>query len=377
MTGDGVTSVGSVDGRFSIHKDVGDTCEVLDVEEFKAADGQAVVEINAAPAICDGRVVFMTRYATYCLGIKGTKPKTDPIPPMASESAVDSYKPTELLITLAEVTISPGRTVRFSARTYDPDGHLIDTVSAEWSVAGAKGAIQTDGTFLAGTANTFSAGLVSAKAGKLSATARLRISPELPIREDFESIPIGKVPPGWVGLVAKTKVVERDGSKVLQKLAEKPSPPFMRIRVYSRPPIAGGYTVIGDLLGTPKGKRMKPDMGLINSRYKLILLGNARRLRVVTWSPIPRVQKDVNFRWDTNRWYRMKFQVQPRGDEAVVRGKVWPRDKAEPAEWSIEVVDPSPNLEGSPGIYGYSPGTTTKSKGPEVFYDNFQVIAND
>ena len=44
---------------------------------------------------------------------------------------------------------------------------------------------------------------------------------------------------------------------------------------------------------------------------------------------------------------------------------------------SIIINSSVAGLGGSPGIYAYSPGTTAKSKGPEVFFDNFQVIANE
>ena len=73
----------------------------------------------------------------------------------------------------------------------------------------------------------------------------------------------------------------------------------------------------------------------------------------------------------------MRFEVKLDGDKAHLRGKVWPRDSAEPAQWTIEFVDPFANREGSPGLYAYSPGTTPKSKGPEVFFDNIEVRPNE
>jgi len=96
----------------------------------------------------------------------------------------------------------------------------------------------------------------------------------------------------------------------------------------------------------------------------------------VSWSPIPRIQKDVPFEWNTDTWYRVKFQVQSREGDAEVRAKVWPREQDEPEEWSIEMTDAYPNREGSAGIYGYSTGTTSKSKGTEIFYDNITISRN-
>jgi hypothetical protein len=160
------------------------------------------------------------------------------------------------------------------------------------------------------------------------------------------------------------------------QLSERPTPAFMRIRTYMTPPIAGGYTIEADMLGTPKKPMWKPDMGLVNSRYEMLLLGSEPTLRVVTWPPIPRVQKDVPFEWQPDVWYRLKFEVRLDGGKAILRGKVWPRDQQEPSAWSIETEDPFPNTSGSPGLYGYSAGTTAKSKGTQVFYDNVKVSPN-
>ena len=84
------------------------------------------------------------------------------------------------------------------------------------------------------------------------------------------------------------------------------------------------------------------------------------------------------FPWKAGEWYRCKLEVVPQGDTAVVRGKVWPRDKPEPKEWTIEVTDPRPNREGSPALYGYAPGILDEAAGAgaigaEAFYDNVSV----
>src|SRR5207237_750488 len=76
--------------------------------------------------------------------------------------------------------------------------------------------------------------------------------------------------------------------------------------------------------------------------------------------------------------YRCKLEMVPQGDSAVVRGKVWPRDKPEPAEWTVEVTDPRPNREGSPALYGYAQGILDEvggagAIGAEAFYDNVSV----
>jgi hypothetical protein len=65
----------------------------------------------------------------------------------------------------------------------------------------------------------------------------------------------------------------------------------------------------------------------------------------------------------------MKLQVEaPQDGKVRARGKVWLAADPEPADWTIEKIDPQPNLQGSPGIYADAPF--------EVFFDNLKVWAN-
>ena len=50
--------------------------------------------------------------------------------------------------------------------------------------------------------------------------------------------------------------------------------------------------------------------------------------------------------------------------------RFWPRDKHEPAEWTIEAVDKTPNTQGSPGLFG-------NANAAEISIDNISVKAND
>jgi len=377
VTSDGVIYVGEQTGTFHILRDSGDQCVSLDREEFTRPD-QAVDEVFGSPAVDGGRVYFMTRYHTYCLGDRDAKVASANVAPLGRDQArISSREPAFLQLIPGEITLVPGNKATFTLKYYDHAGQECAGSVPQWSVIGVSGVISPDGVFTTVGENTFSAGHLVARSGSLEAKARVRICPSLPFTENFEKMPDGGVPPGWLGVTRKTKIVLRDGSKVLQKLAEDPSPPFMRIKGYMTPPIAGGYTIEADMLGTPKGDRFRPDMGLINSRYEMTLMGVSNELRIESWTPIPRIRKDVSFAWDTDKWYRMKLQVKVDADQALVRGKVWPRDSAEPEAWSIELADPNPNREGSPGVYGYSPGTTAKSKGPELFFDNVKVMPNE
>ena len=380
VTADGVIYVGEQNGVFHILRDAGDKCIPLDRDVFSHKD-DLLDEFFGSPAIANGRVYFMTRYGTYCIGKpEPTRdaPKPKPMPAETAQHETGKYG--MLQVSPAEITLRPGQSIQLTATHYDTVGKKTVPPKPKWLVKGVKGTVTKDGKFTAAKDQVQSAGEVTADwFHNMKSSARIRIMPELPLSEDFESHKVGSVPPGWVGAASKSKIVELDGGKVLKKLAtkERPSPPFMRIRGYATTPIKGGFTVQADVKGTLARERFKPDMGLLNSRYRFIMMGRGKKLRIETWHPLPRLRKDERFEWETDKWYRIKFQVKPLGDKALVRAKVWPRDDSEPTAWSIEVEDPYPNREGSAGIYGYSPGTTSKSDGPEIFYDNFKVMRNE
>jgi outer membrane protein assembly factor BamB len=377
VTQDGIIYAAEQNGVFHILKDQGPSVKELDKKEFSRDDG-LVVEMFGSPAVANGRVYFQTRYHTYCLGAGNTEVVSNPIPPMAKESSPGASGSDHLQVVPAEITVEPGGQIQFAARHY-ASGIRQDDPQVTWSAKGIKGEIDGSGRFTAASDQAFSAGLVSASWQGSEATARVRIDPTVPILEDFEELALDQPPPGWIGVVGKAKVIDLDGNKVLLKMAakEQPKPPFMRIRGYAMPPIGGGYTVQADISATEKKPIFKPDFGLINSRYRLFIRGMANSVRIDTWAAEPRIQEDVPFQFSPVMWYRMKFQVTEEGDHAMIRGKVWPKESAEPGEWTIEVKDTHPNREGSPGIYVYSVGTTAKSDGPLVYYDNLQVMRND
>lgn len=379
VTSDGVIYVGEQNGVFWILKDAGDHADVLSKVEFPGPNN-TIDEIYGSPAICGGRVYFMTRYGTYCLGIKGQTPAEEPIPKLAAERSAAGQKPTTMLVIPGDVSLTPGGSEHFDVRLFGENGARLEgpTPKVEWSVAGVKGELK-EGTLTAAPQPVFSAGLLTAKVGSLTAVARVRVAPKLPIYETFEQMTEGAPPPGWTGVMGKTKVVARDGGKVFQKIAEKGKPsPVWKMRAYIGEPVAGGYTVQADVLGT-QARRFKPDMGIINTRYEMIMQGQIKELELSRWrdEPVHSLRKKIPFEMKPDLWYRMKLRVELKGDQAMVQGKVWPRDDQEPEAWTIEYKDPCANLEGCPGLFAYSNGTTDKSNGAEVFYDNIKVNANE
>lgn len=395
VTADGVIYVGEQTGVFHILKDAGDKCEPLDRDAFQGPDG-LVDELYGSPAVVNGCVYFMTRYNFFCLGPKEicvTSKKVDPMQLGPADGTVSDIQ--TVMIEPAEVTLRPGESVQFGVRLYDENQNRTSRltqssgdVELQWGVKGPYGEINSSGLFTALESDRFTAGSIVCRVGDQQAVVRVRICPNYPIRENFDSYTDGQAVMGWIGLGKKAMVADLDGNKVLKKVADKanPSPPFMRMDAFTTPPLPAGYTVQADMMGGLKDTRRRayqPDMGLINNRYYFIALGGDPKgekpgtLRIETWGAVPRVRKDVDFAWASDRWYTAKFDVRLDGDRALCRAKFWPRDEAEPAEWQIEVTDPCPHKEGSAGLYTYSTFTTAGSDGPVTYFDNFQVMANE
>jgi outer membrane protein assembly factor BamB len=357
---DGKIYVTTANGMFSILEDKGDSCQLIDKLDFNAGDEKGI-EIFASPAVSDGRIAFCTTTEMICFGKPDAKPQ--PVPPESlPDEAAPQKQPATLLVEPAEVLLKSGESVKFKVNAYDKNGRRIGPVDSICYFPLKLGTLDAKGRFTAGKAGGI--GEVRAEidmsAGKLVGTARVRVVPDLPISENFESYKDGDIIGWWVGVSkAKYNIETRDGSKVLKKLHDDKGPIFNRSLAYITPPIPAGYTVEADVMGAElkvRGSRVvaRGDVGLTNSRYVLELFGKGKYLRVFSWMPGPRFQHKIDFPWKADTWYRMKLKVEIVGNEGKIYAKVWPRGEAEPKEWTIEATDPQPNYEGSAGVYANS-----------------------
>ncbi|MEM7393046.1 MAG: PQQ-binding-like beta-propeller repeat protein, partial [Verrucomicrobiota bacterium] len=294
---DGKVYIGEVGGSWHILKPSKDGCETINSVSFAGEDGSPL-EIYATAGIGDGYVVLSNMRETYCISLNDKR-----VGAAAIEYKVPSHKQTAeyLQIEPAETMLAPGESVQFKIRHADGEGAftMVDPSKAGFSVKGLQGEIKADGTFpAAGGGSAVQAGMISADVGCIVTSARVRIIGPIPYTEDFESHAVGAPPPGWISSKLKSQVVEHEGGKVLKKLADRPAPPFARLRCYMTPPIDIGYTVQTDLYGYAKKRRFIPDMGLMNSRYLCIMLGSTertRKLRLVSYAAVPRLQHDIEF----------------------------------------------------------------------------------
>ncbi|HLJ97127.1 MAG TPA: PQQ-binding-like beta-propeller repeat protein [Gemmataceae bacterium] len=394
---DGKIYVGEVQSRFHILKPGPDKCERLYAQFFRGPAGDtAEIEVNGSPAVANGRIYFSTSRETYCIGKKEQPVPASASPqPVTEEPANPNAKPAHLQVLPADVVLEPGQSMQFLVRAFDDHGRFLRDVQAEWSLAGPlppagvtpppgakpatppplQGEISPAGKLTVAKAPPGQFGMVVAKAQGLTGQARVRVVPTLPYHPDFGRIPEGRTPGGWVNTQGKFAVQTKNGAQVLVKLANIASPLVSRAHAYIGKPTMTDYTVQADMQGSKKGEDM-PDMGVLANRYTLVLDGNKQQLRLLSWDALPRVDKTISWTWKPGVWYTLKLTVDVHGNSALVRGKAWPRGEPEPAVWTIELEDPVPNREGSPGLYGYATGIVGNEPGAEVYYANVSVTPN-
>jgi outer membrane protein assembly factor BamB len=314
-------------------------------------------------AVAYGRLYFTTEEGLYCVGRKGAPFQATPSAVAAATPAPPAAgaKAARLLIVPGEVIAKAGEPVALEAWSFDDKGRFLRKESAAWSVDGLSGAVSADGTLTTGATTT--AGKVKAAVGDLSATTQVRAFGALPWSFDFEP---GAVPRHWIGAGPRFKVVDLGGSKRLHKPTLESG--LQRASVFIGPPSLSGYTVEADVMFTKQGRRAG-DVGLVNQGYTLDLMGKKQELQLRTWASELEKSTTVPFVAEPDQWYRMKLRVDVQGDQGTVRGKVWKKDGAEPAEWTITLRDPLPVRAGAPGIYGDS--------ATDLYWDNLMVKVNE
>ena len=360
---DGKLYVGTENGKFFILKPTATGCEILDQDQLGTeANPEAIV---GSAAVSNGRIYFVSDANLYCIG-KKTSGATDQKPPV--EGLPNPNRPaTYVQVVPTELILKPGETTRFRVRLFDEYGKFIrEDASATWSLDQLKGTI-SNGQFVAASDSVAQAGLVKATVGNVTGAASVRIFPPLPWTENFEAMAVNSVPPPWVNATLKFAVREFEGGKVLVKTTEGSSL-LSRARAYFGPSDFANYTVEADVRATQK-RRQQGDAGVIAQRYVLALYGNSQMLHIEPWQPEIARTIAKPFAWKPDTWYRMKLQVENLPDgKTRVRGKVWAVGETEPEAWTIERIDPIPNRQGAPGIFGNALA--------EIYFDNLKVYAN-
>jgi len=409
--GDGKLYAGEANGRFYIYELQGEQRpKQLSKVELGDKLGREYAMFGGA-AISNGRVVIMTATNMFCFGTN--QPAATPAP--TKVETAPPGPPAFVSVTPNDVTLRPGEQVKFNVGIYDANGTAITqfekSPGTNWSLGqltiGAAPSVQTatrpasapapvkignlagtlapDGTFTAG-GNETQVGAVVASFGNLTGSARVRVLPALPWSIDFEKYTEDKPPLTFVGAGGKfaTRTIDANGqkNKVLVKTTDNDL--YARARTNFGHSGMSNYTLQADVYTGSQmisNQRQMPDIGIINSKYVLVLMGNHQRAQLHVWStelPDERkasgsINKTIDYAWDPNTWYTLKIRVEQQAGKAIIKGKVWPKGKDEPADYQLTLEDTQPNISGSPGFYGNSLVGAAKS---EIFYDNVIVTEN-
>jgi outer membrane protein assembly factor BamB len=333
-------------------------------------------ESDGSPIVSHGRIYLPTSKALYCLGLPNQSPSADPVPPQPQEDPVTDKTSVVAQMIPYDVLLKPGGEQAYRVRLFNARGqHVRDVPASEVQFAvDGPGSITSEGKYTAPADAGHECALVTCKVGNLTTSSRARITPALPWTFDFNEA--DKPPLTWIGGRVRWEVRNgENGNRYLAKKTVLPTPANPNNKLGTRSFVWMGpidfhdYTIQGDVLLHEEGGRIS-DVGLINSRYQLTIRSLSEKLRLDSWPPSDyRTKAEAEFQPEPDIWYTLKLTVSAEADHATVRGKIWKRDEQEPAEWTVQMVDRSPNLQGTPGIYGNTPDA-------EVYLDNVRVTPN-
>ena len=376
---EGKLYIGFPNGRFLVVKPNDDGVEILSETELEGG-------ILGSPVAWNGKVYIHTMSKLYVFGkASGEQPKATL--PAAPAKPADS-KAVALQIVPGDILLKPGEKLNLTVNTIDQYGNVVESgvkadfekfIPATAKVKTQMNASVANNAITADAGNVSSAGAFKATAaGGLTGLLRGRILPQIPYEQDFEGydltvdhpadgVKYAFPPLAWTGARLKWEVRDLDGNKVFRKTLDRVL--FQRAITIFGDPTSSNYTVQADLM-TDGNRRIKGNVGVINQRYFITLIGNQQILEVS--SNHERVKESVPFKWSPNQWYTLKSRVDVAKDgSGVVRAKAWPKGEPEPKEWTIEVKHKNAHKLGAPGIIGFSP----QSLKP-VYIDNIKITRN-
>ena len=356
-------------GELFVIKPGADGCDIISQTQLQG-------KCFGSPIGYNGKIYMQTDKKLYCFGKAGNNPGLPPAPedkPWPKAGAV-----AKLQVVPSEVLLKPGGKTSFRIRSLDANGLTvednIDPKSVKWASfipptalvkSTMKGSFNASGELVADEENAPSAGAFMATLGNARGLIRGRVLSYLPIKQDFEGFALSETttnevepatkfaypPLPWIGARLRFEVREKDGTKALCKTIENKL--LQRGTVFFGHSDMKNYTIEADVL-TEGNKRKMSEVGVINQRYAIILKGNSQQLEIN--STQERIKESVPFKWEANKWYRLKARVDVAADgSGVVRAKAWPKGEAEPDKWLIEVKHQHAHPMGNPGLFSLAP----------------------
>ena len=330
--------------------------------------GEVQLEGNClgAPAVSGGRIYVHTTDRLYCFGKGGSV-----APEWPKRPQVEAGPPVRLQIVPADVTLRAGEKVDFEVRQLDASGRVAGVLDPG-QVRFDRPALLEEGSAGVGVLKAEYEGPL----GPMVGTARVRAVRTLPFVEDFAGRTLNQTlgepfafPPGeWLGAHLKWMIVEREGEPMLARRIDRPL--FQRTMTFIGHPDDANYTIQIDL-NSEGTRRSMCDIGVINQRYKILLRGNYQELEVS--SNDERLKVAVPFSFKKRTWYTLKARVDVAADgSGLIRAKAWPREEAEPEDWTLEVTDPKALTHGAAGLFGFTPQSRFTA-----YIDNLSVTPNE
>ena len=344
-------------------------------------------EALGAPAVWNGKIYVHTTRKLYCFGSKSGSKQLPAEPQAAATPAAG--EPKQIQVVPSEVALRPGEKQTFQVRALDANGLFVKNLSGgEWKKfvpATAKVRSEMDADFDGSGALVVkpdakpSAGSWEVTADGLKGYMRGRVLPSLPYAQDFETFQPAEQtegPPGvkfawpplpWIGARFKWDIRDLDGNKMLNKTLDRLL--FQRTFTFFGDSRMSNYTVAADVM-SDGNKRTMSNVGVINQRYVINLVGNYKQLEVL--SNQDRIKVAVPFPIQPKTWYRIESRVDVAPDgSGVVRAKAWKRDEPKPENWTIEVPHKRAHPHGAAGVYGFA----LQNQFP-VYIDNISVTPN-
>jgi outer membrane protein assembly factor BamB len=324
-------------------------------------------DVGGSPIVSHGRIYLPTTGGLFCIANPDTTAalaKSDS-PSLIETEATASDEIAQLQLIPAEAIIAPGSKTQLEVVAFNTQGRRLKTPpmnQIKFQVAG-PGSIDASGVLQAQPGGTHEALALTATFGEARATSRIRLIPPLPWQFDFSP---GEVPVTWIGARYRHEPRVVDDNPAIVKITTIPK--GTRSQTWFGPTALHDYTITADVKAAG-GTAKLPDMGVIAQRYTLDLMGESQQLQIRTWAAQLRMAKSTPVQWEANVWYTLKFEASVKDGVAELRGKVWPRDQSEPAEWTVTATDEAANLIGSPGLFG-------NATNAEVFIDNVNVKKN-
>lgn len=329
-------------------------------------------EIFGSIAVSNGRIYVPTSQALYCFGAEKAPGKPDAsLPPTPVEPAVSDKEIAHIQVCPVEMLLQPGQKAKLQVRGYNKIGQFVRLVTEATVAAEGGGAVGPDLVYTAGESKSGNAVMITATHGSLKSSARARVIPPLPWSFDFED---KKVPLHWIGMAYRHQPAELPtGGNGLVKISTIPR--GTRSQGFLGLPKSHDYTIQAEVYALDTKNKVPttklPDMGVVNQRYTLALEGS-QRLQIRSWVSLleQRFAVTIPYEWQANTWYVLKFRSETKDNKAILRGKVWKKGDPEPDAWTIEGEDTTPNVVGSPGLFG-------NSTDAEFFVDNVTVSSNE